>query len=66
MIDPATGWFKIAEIPIRTDAEIAFITEKTWFTSYPLPQTTVFDRETEFMAKFAKICHNYYGLKRKN
>ena len=43
----------------------ADITEKTWFTRYPLPQRIVFDRGTEFMAEFAKMCHNDYGLKMK-
>ena len=38
MIDPATVWLEMAQIPNKTAAEIAYITEKTWFTSYPLPQ----------------------------
>ena len=68
MIDPATGWFERAQIPNKTAAEIAEIadiTKKTWFTHYPLPQQIVFDRSTKFMAEFAKMCHNDYGLKRK-
>ena len=65
MIDPATGWFEMAQIPNKTDAEIADITKKTWFTRYPLPQRILFDRSTEFMAEFSKMCHNDYGLKRK-
>ena len=65
MIDPDTGWFEMAHIPNKTAAEIADITKKTWFTRYPLPQRIVFDRGTKFMAKFAKMCHNDYGLKRK-
>ena len=63
MIDPAPGWFEMAQIPNKTAAEIADITEKTWFTRYPLPQRIVFDRGTKFMAEFAKMCHNDYGLK---
>ena len=55
----------MAQITNKTAAEIADITKKTWFTRYPLPQRIVFDHVTEFMAEFAKICHNYYGLKRK-
>ena len=43
-----------------TAAEIADINEKNWFTRYPLPQRIVFDRGTEFMAEFAKMCHNDY------
>ena len=65
MIDPSTGWFEMAQIPNKIAAEIADITEKTWFTCYPLPQRIVFDRGTEFMAEFSKMCHNYYGLKSK-
>ena len=63
MFDPATAWFEIAQIPNKTSAEIADITEKNWFTCYPLPQRIVFDRGTEFMAECAKMCHNDYGLK---
>ena len=65
MIDPATGWFKMAQIPNKTAAYIADITEKIWFNCYPLPKKTVFDRGAEFMAEFAKMCQNDYGLKRK-
>ena len=54
MINPATGWFDMAQIHNKTAAEIADITEKTWFTRNPLPQRIVFDRGTEFMAEFSK------------
>ena len=50
MIDPATGWFEMAQITNKTAADIVDITEKTWFTRYPLPQQIVFDRGTKFMA----------------
>ena len=63
---PATGWFGMAQIPNETAAEIANITEKTWFTRYPLPQKILFDRGTEFMAEFSKMYQNDYGLKRKH
>ena len=65
MIDPATGWFEMSQIPNKTAAEIADITKKTWFTRYPLPQRIVFDRGTEFMAEFSNMCQNDHGLKRK-
>ena len=55
----------MTQIPNKTAAEIADITKKTWFTRYPLPQRIVFDHGTEFMAEFAKMCHNEYGLKRR-
>ena len=65
MIDPTTGWFEMAKIPNKTAAEIADITEKFWFTRYPLPQRIMFDHGTKFMTEFAKMCQNDYGLKRK-
>ena len=65
MIDPATGWFDMAQIPNKTAAEIADITEKTWFTRNPLPQRIVFDRSTKFMGEIAKMCQHDSGLKRK-
>ena len=34
MINPATGWFEMAQIPNKTAAEIADITKKTWFTRF--------------------------------
>ena len=66
MIDPATGWFEMAQIPNKTAAEIADITKKTWFTRYPLPQQIVFDCGTHFMADFSKMFQNEYDLKRKH
>ena len=64
MIHPSTGWYYMAQIPNKTAAEIADITEKTWFNRYPLPQRIVFARGAKFMAEFAKMCQNDYGLKR--
>ena len=55
----------MAQIPNKTAAETTDITEKTWFTRYPLPQNIVFHRGTKFMAEFDKIFQNNYGLKRK-
>ena len=65
MIDPVTSWFDMAQIPNKMAAKIADISEKTWFTCYPLPQPIVFYHSTEFMAEFAKMCQNEYGLKGK-
>jgi transposase InsO family protein len=63
MIDPVTGWFEMAQIANKTAAEVADLCEKTWFTRYPLPQRITLDRGTEFMAEFAKMVKNDYGLK---
>ena len=65
MIDPATGWFEMAPILNKTAANVADIAERTWFTRYPLPQKIIFDRGTEFMAEFAKMCRDDYGLTRR-
>ena len=54
MIDPATGWFYIAQIPNKMATDIANIAKKNWFTNYSIPQRIVFNRGTEFMAKFSK------------
>jgi transposase InsO family protein len=65
MIDPATGWFEMQQIENKTAAEVADICEKTWFTRHPLPQRIILDRGTEFMAEFARMVKNDYGLKLK-
>ena len=64
MINHATGWFEMVQIPKKKAAKNVDITKKTWFTCYPLTQRIVFDRGTKFMAEFSKICQNNYGLKR--
>ena len=56
----------MAQMPNKTAAEIADIAKKTWFTRYPLPQIILFDRGTEFMDEFSKMCQNEYELKRKS
>jgi hypothetical protein len=48
---------------VFTAAEVADIAEKTWFTRYPLPQNITLDRGKEFMAEFAKMVREDYGLK---
>ena len=37
----------------------------TWMTRYPWPSQIIFDRGTEFMGEFAKMCREDYGLKTK-
>ena len=65
MIDPATGWFEIVPIRNKTAIEIANKAEMTWMTRYPWPSQIIFDRGTEFMGEFAKMCRKDYGLKTK-
>jgi hypothetical protein len=65
MIDPATGWFEMREIPDKRADTIANIVEQAWFTRYPWPTQIIFDRGKEFMAEFAKMVRNDYGVKKK-
>jgi hypothetical protein len=51
MIDPATGWFEIAELPATTADVVANVFEQEWLTRYPYPMEVVMDRGTEFMAE---------------
>ena len=65
MIDPATGWLEIKEIPDKKATTIANIVEQVWLTRYPKQQVLNFDRGTEFMAEFAEMITNDYGIVRK-
>jgi hypothetical protein len=65
MIDPATGWFEIVEVPHKRADIIANLFEKTWLTRYPWPQEVVLDRGSEFMAEVIQLLRDEYGVKRK-
>jgi transposase InsO family protein len=66
MIDPATGWFKIASINTkRAEDVVAKTVKQTWFTRYPWPSQVVLDRGTEFMAEFTHMLETEYGITKK-
>lgn len=65
MIDPATGWFEMREIPNKEAFTIANLVEQTWLTRYPWPNQVTFDRGKEFMGEFARMVEKDYGIKRK-
>ena len=66
MIDPATGWFEIKEVPGTKRADIvANVVEQAWLNRYPWPQEVILDRGTEFMAEFSAMIQNDYGVKKK-
>ena len=44
MIDPATSWFEIVEIPDKTSESIALLVDRTWFCRYPRPRHVSFDQ----------------------
>ena len=55
MIDPATGWFEIAEVPTRRADNIVNILEFSWLTCYPWPTEIIMDRGKEFQAEVSDI-----------
>ena len=66
MIDPATGWFEIKDVPGTKRADVvANIVEQTWLNRYPWPQRVILDRGTEFMAEFSQMVQEEYGVKKK-
>jgi transposase InsO family protein len=65
MIDPATGWFKMKEIPNKDSGTIANIIKQTWLTRYPWPTQIIFDRGKEFMGEFTCMVQDDYGIKKK-
>jgi hypothetical protein len=63
MIDPATGWFEIAELPAATADVVANVFEQEWLTRYPYPMEVVMDRGTEFMAEVRRTLREDYGAR---
>eukprot|EP00957_Ditylum_brightwellii_P158438 12059133-Ditylum_brightwellii.AAC.1 len=62
MIDPATGWFKMAGIKTKHADAIANVIEQTWFNRYPWPMEVVLDRGTKLTAKFTEMIQRDYGV----
>ena len=66
MIDPATGWFEIAEFKDKSSITIANIVEQQWLARYPRPTEVVYDRGSEFIGhEFKTMMEEEYGLKTK-
>ena len=65
MINPATNWFEIKQIKSKDAATVANMVEQTWLTRYPWPIIIQFDQGKEFLAKFAEMITNDYGIKQK-
>jgi len=63
MIDPATGWFEVTQIPNKEAFTVASKVEQTWLTRYPWPTILRFDRGAEFMGEFVRMAKQDYGLK---
>jgi hypothetical protein len=66
MIDPATGWFEIAQYDDKRSITIANIVEQSWLSWYPWPTQIVFDRGSEFIGhEFLNMIRDDYGIKKK-
>ena len=65
MIDPATGWFEIQQIPNKESHTVAEVVEQTWLSRYPWPTQIILDRGSEFMRDFTRMMTEDYGVKKK-
>src|SRR5688572_12912706 len=66
MIDPASGWFEIAQYSDKISGTIANITEQEWFSWYPWPTQITYDRGSKFIGcKFKHTISHNYGIKAK-
>jgi len=65
MIDPATGWFDICEIPSKRADYVANYLEMTWFSRYPWPTEIVMDRGKEFAKEVRELICTEYGIAKK-
>jgi putative transposase len=64
MIDPATGWFEVKDVPDYTanSAQSAF--DDVWLSRYPRPEIIGFDGGSEFKHVFEEMRKNY-GMKKR-
>jgi hypothetical protein len=49
MIDPATGWFEVAEISSKESITVAEQVNKYWFCRYPRPTKVIYNCGSEFI-----------------
>ena len=64
MIDPATGWFEVKDIPRPDAAAVMTAFDDTWLCWYPRPEYIGFDNGSEYKNVFKEMCRGY-GLKQK-
>lgn len=74
MIDPATGWFEIAEVPSfniddvrkgntqyidKTSARISQVFNQVWLSRYPRPRRVILDNGSEFKKDFLVLLKDF-------
>ena len=65
MIDPATSWFEIVEIPDKTSETIALLVDRIWSSQYPQPAYVSYDQGGEFTGNEFHELIISYGMKSK-
>ncbi len=65
MIDPATGWFEIHQIPNKESISIADIVEREWLCRYPWPEIIINDQGSEFKGDFKDLLKEDYKREHK-
>ena len=63
MIDPATSWFEVIEIPDETSETIALLVDRHWLCRYPRPRYITFDQGGEFTGNEFQELIESYGIK---
>jgi hypothetical protein len=78
MINPATSWFEIVELPTvaqettvpppgkgkKVTSQISTLVYKTWYSRYPHFQYIIYNNGSKFKLHLQSLC-NTYGIKRK-
>ena len=64
MIDPATGWFEVKDIPEQSSDACSKAFDDTWLCRYPPPQYIGYDNGKEYKRFFREMIANY-GIKGK-
>ena len=64
MIDQATGWFEMVQIPKKEAYTVADVVERTWLMRYPWPTKIIVDRGSEFLKEFADMIQLDFGKKK--
>lgn len=59
MVDPATGWFEIAEVPDATAATVAETFDHEWLSRHPRPHCIGFDGGGECKNAFKEMIRNH-------
>ena len=54
----------MCQLPNKEPNTVANLVEQHWLTRYPRPSVISFDKGTEFMAEFAEMVANDYGITR--